>query len=237
MNQGKLKTVLCKHFGQTGTCSYGEKCQFAHGFQELKNSGSSMQNNMGSVPMMGMDNSQKMKSTPNPSNFKIVKCKNFETTGSCKYGSVCTFAHGDNEIRTKSDNNIQMSENAITMDSGLGQNTLNPYLMQDPNYIYNMMMQQQMMMGGMPMDYSQMGQMGMMGGIDQSQQGMNNINLNDYNNMFLQQQMMQGMQGMQGLQGQQQVQPQDLSNNYDYMNYQGLNNMNNNMFMGNNTKP
>ena len=221
MNTGKFKTVLCKHFGQTGTCSYGDKCQFAHGFQELKNSGSTSQMGMGMPMMQGIDNSQKIKTAPNPSNFKIVKCKNFETTGSCKYGSVCTFAHGDQEIRTKSDNNIQMSENAINLDSGLNQNIMNPYLMQDPNFIYNMMMQQQMMMGGMPMDYSQFGMMGM---GDQSM-NTNNINLNYYNNMFLQQQMMQGMQG----------QTQDLNSNYDYMN-QGFNNMNNNMFMGSNNK-
>ena len=32
----KYKTVLCKHFNTPQGCSYGEKCQFAHGEQELK---------------------------------------------------------------------------------------------------------------------------------------------------------------------------------------------------------
>ena len=96
LSSNKYKTVLCKHYGQTGTCSYGEKCQFAHGFTELKNS---------NLPMTSNEIKQ-TKNPPNPSNFKIVKCKNFETNGSCKYGSVCTFAHGDTELRTKSDNNF-----------------------------------------------------------------------------------------------------------------------------------
>ena len=70
MNQTKFKTVLCKHFGQSGTCSYGDKCQFAHGFQELKPIGS-----MGTEPKSNVS-----KVAPNPSNFKIVKCKNWEAS-------------------------------------------------------------------------------------------------------------------------------------------------------------
>ena len=212
MNIGKYKTVLCKHFGQNGTCSYGDKCQFAHGFQELKNS---------NVPT-GVQNiiadPSKQKSVPNPANFKIIKCKNWETSGSCKYGSVCTFAHGDSELRTKSDNNIQMSENAITMDYNYMQNNMNPYLMQDPNYMYNMMLQQQMMGGGgmnAPTDMYSM--YGMMGGYPNQNYppmtGQNEINLNDQNNMFLQNQM-----------------PQSGMDPNLYYDQQGYNNMN--MFMG-----
>ena len=54
-------------------------------------------------PMQGMNNKQK-----NSLNYKIVKCKNWEKDKSCKYGAHCTFAHGDEEIRNKSDNLIQM---------------------------------------------------------------------------------------------------------------------------------
>ena len=187
MNNGKFKTVLCKHFGQTGACSYGDKCQFAHGFQELK------QNNNSAPGLI----EPMVKNVPNPSNFKIVKCKNWETTNSCKYGSVCTFAHGDNEIRTKSDNNLLLSENAITIDSGIPQNYTNPYLMQDPNYIYSIMMQQEMMsMGANPIiginSYPIMGMNGIpllnpnqyypMLNINQDNL---NMNLNNYNNMSI----------------------------------------------------
>ena len=243
MNPGKYKTVLCKHFGQNGTCSYGDKCQFAHGFQELKNSsnptgipdqGSMMQTSQPSLNMT--------KVTPNPANYKIVKCRTWESTGSCKYGSVCTFAHGDNELRTKSDNNLQMSDSAVTMDSNF-QSNLNPYLMQDPNFVYNMMLQQQMMMGGMNYNSNMnMNDMYSMYGMNpqqnqainsnypipsafhqypSDQEGQNEVNLNDQNAMFFQNQMMQGVGKEQD--------PNSLNNEN---NIQGYNNMNtNNMFM------
>lgn len=72
MNQTKYKTVLCKHYGQSGACSYGDKCQFAHGFQELKTG----------IITEGNNNVVKntTKTTPNPANFKIVKCKNWEAS-------------------------------------------------------------------------------------------------------------------------------------------------------------
>ena len=51
----------------------------------------------------------KMNNNPkNSLNFKIAKCKNWEKDGTCKYGIHCTFAHGHNELRNKSDNMIQM---------------------------------------------------------------------------------------------------------------------------------
>ena len=42
-------------------------------------------------------------------NYKIVKCKNFEKDGTCKYGQHCTFAHGDKDLRNKSENMYQMN--------------------------------------------------------------------------------------------------------------------------------
>lgn len=218
MNSNKYKTVLCKHFGQTGTCSYGDKCQFAHGFQELKNTGGNM---------MGMTENKSNKQPPNPSNFKIVKCKNWEANGTCKYGSVCTFAHGDTELRTKSDNNLQMSENAITMDTGFMPVQGNPYLMQDPSYIYNLMLQQQMyemqMGGGM----NQQGGQQNHNMFNQGQGNNTDVNLNDMNNPYF--------MGMM----QQQSDPSNM-NNMNSMNNpninENMNNMNqnnlNNMYMG-----
>lgn len=44
------------------------------------------------------------KKGPNLQNFKIVKCKYWEKEGTCRYGTLCTFAHGDTEIRSKTDN-------------------------------------------------------------------------------------------------------------------------------------
>jgi len=232
MNANKYKTVLCKHFSQTGTCSYGEKCQFAHGLHEIKNTGGS------GMPGVGMNNNmvgggfmpEKInKQPPNPSNFKIIKCKNWEANGTCKYGSVCTFAHGDTELRTKSDNNLQMSENAISMDTGFMPMQGNPYLMQDPRYIYNLMLQQQMQemqmqggMGGSGINQQQMGT-GMQG------QGQSEVNMNDMNNPYFMGMMMDPNNNMNMNQ-----------NNMNFPNFnenQNMNQMNNmppNMYMGGN---
>ena len=35
----KYKTILCKHYDTPKGCVYKEKCQFAHGIQELRNGG------------------------------------------------------------------------------------------------------------------------------------------------------------------------------------------------------
>ena len=42
-------------------------------------------------------------------NYKIVKCKNWDKDGTCKYGVHCTFAHGDGELRNKADNLYQFN--------------------------------------------------------------------------------------------------------------------------------
>ncbi len=56
-------------------------------------------------PQVQPQNDQ-MKKVPNPQNFKIVLCKNFEKDGTCKYEGFCTFAHGESELRTKNDNSL-----------------------------------------------------------------------------------------------------------------------------------
>ena len=102
--QGELnpryKTTLCKKFSQGQGCPYGEKCQFAHGAQELR------MNNAQNTPqnMLNLNKSQN-----SILNYKIVKCKNWDKDGTCKYGAHCTFAHGDEELRNKADNLYQFN--------------------------------------------------------------------------------------------------------------------------------
>ncbi|KAK2528751.1 hypothetical protein Q9966_009720 [Columba livia] len=36
INSTRYKTELCRPFEESGACKYGEKCQFAHGFHELR---------------------------------------------------------------------------------------------------------------------------------------------------------------------------------------------------------
>ena len=128
---------MCKHFNTQQGCSYGDKCQFAHGQNELR----PMDNKMLQNPMNKITNTQK-----NALNYKIVKCKNWEKDGTCKYGVHCTFAHGDTEIRNKTDNLYQMQPQMGMM--------LQPFM-----FDMNAMMQ--------------MGQMNQLQGLDVSQMGIN----------------------------------------------------------------
>ena len=84
----KYKTSLCKHYNTTQGCSYGDKCQFAHGPEELRlNSGQPM--NFVN-PMSMNQNMDKIQN--NILNYKIAKCRNWEKHKSCKYGKKCTFS-------------------------------------------------------------------------------------------------------------------------------------------------
>ena len=106
MNKGhanpRYKTALCKKYMQSQSCPYGDKCQFAHGEQELRTFNGHQQNMMYAIGM-GSKNQNNML------NYKIVKCKNWEKDKSCKYGAHCTYAHGEEELRNKADNLYQMN--------------------------------------------------------------------------------------------------------------------------------
>ena len=156
--------MMCKHYNTPQGCSYGDKCQFAHGPQDLR---SYNPNILTGEPGIDMAKNQK-----NILNYKIVKCKNWEKDGTCKYGLHCTFAHGDNDIRTKVENMYHMQPN-IPMMYQMG--------MMDPS----MMMPPQMPMINQ-MDPSQIQQMNqlMSGQIEPNQlmMGMNmNVNMNSNN--------------------------------------------------------
>lgn len=98
--------MMCKHYNTPQGCSYGDKCQFAHGPSELRSAGAVM------PQPMALAAKQQQR---NPLNYKIVKCKNWERDGTCKYGAHCTFAHGDNDVRSKSDNLYQMQPMQMAM--------------------------------------------------------------------------------------------------------------------------
>ena len=95
--------------------------------------------------MIQMNNKQK-----DPLNYKIVKCKNWEKDKTCKYGAHCTFAHGDSELRNKSDNLMQMQSN-------MGMGVMFQPMMMDMN---TMMQMNPQMQGMIPIDPSQMINMG-----------------------------------------------------------------------------
>lgn len=65
----KAKTSLCKNFTEKGYCSYGKKCQFAHGPEELR---------------VNMEHNR---------SYKTKGCHAFSKKGYCCYGERCNFIH------------------------------------------------------------------------------------------------------------------------------------------------
>ncbi|XP_037333729.2 cysteine three histidine 1 [Pungitius pungitius] len=70
----RYKTELCTTYSTTGFCKYAQRCQFAHGLQELH------------VPFR------------HPK-YKTELCRGFHMTGYCYYGSRCLFVHNATEQR------------------------------------------------------------------------------------------------------------------------------------------
>lgn len=70
----RYKTELCRPFEESGTCKYGDKCQFAHGYSELRN--------LARHPK-----------------YKTELCRTFHTIGFCPYGPRCHFIHNFEEAR------------------------------------------------------------------------------------------------------------------------------------------
>lgn len=65
---------MCRPFEEAGECKYGEKCQFAHGAQELRN----------------------LQRHPK---YKTELCRTFHSSGFCPYGPRCHFVHNVEEAR------------------------------------------------------------------------------------------------------------------------------------------
>lgn len=76
INTSRYKTELCRPFEESGSCKYGDKCQFAHGAHELRN-------------------------LVRHPKYKTELCRTFHTIGFCPYGPRCHFIHNADEARTK----------------------------------------------------------------------------------------------------------------------------------------
>ena len=90
-----------------------------------------------------MGNGSKM--TNNALNYKIVRCKNFDKDGTCKYGAHCTFAHGDAELRNKTQNLYQMNNQMMMMPM---MSEMYPMPIMMPNPGMDMTQMQQMIANG-----------------------------------------------------------------------------------------
>ncbi|CAB3370934.1 Hypothetical predicted protein [Cloeon dipterum] len=76
VNTSRYKTELCRPFEESGSCKYGDKCQFAHGAHELRN--------LARHPK-----------------YKTDLCRTFHTSGFCPYGPRCHFIHNAEEARVR----------------------------------------------------------------------------------------------------------------------------------------
>jgi hypothetical protein len=65
----KYKTEMCRNWIETHVCQYAEKCNFAHGFDEL------------------------IEKNPANEKYKSKKCIPFHSKGVCTYGHRCLFLH------------------------------------------------------------------------------------------------------------------------------------------------
>jgi hypothetical protein len=76
VNTSRYKTELCRPFEESGTCKYGDKCQFAHGAHELR-------------------------CLARHPKYKTELCRTFHTSGFCPYGPRCHFVHNAEEARLR----------------------------------------------------------------------------------------------------------------------------------------
>ena len=74
-DRSKYKTELCKNWIEVGICRYENKCQFAHGEDEL----------IGRLP-------------PSNTKYKSKICTTFQDRLYCPYGKRCLFRHDDRPV-------------------------------------------------------------------------------------------------------------------------------------------
>jgi hypothetical protein len=71
----RFKTEICRNFKEKGTCLYGHQCQFAHGSDEMRDSGKQ-------------------------NKYKTKLCQKYWIHGYCAYGARCNFLHNEDEARS-----------------------------------------------------------------------------------------------------------------------------------------
>jgi hypothetical protein len=101
-------------------------------------------------------------------NYKIVKCKNWEKDGTCKYGVHSTFAHGDKDLRNKGENLYSMNNQMMMIPMMYDMNAM-PIMMTPPPGMDINQMQQLMATGNMNQN-----QLMMMNMMPPAQGGINN---------------------------------------------------------------
>lgn len=102
------KTRMCKNF-KSGTCAFGDQCNFAHGENELRSADVAMQAFASSAvcpTAMGQKGPEKRGDTA-AILHKTRMCSNYQRDGVCKFGDRCAFAHGMHELRKRDSSKAQ----------------------------------------------------------------------------------------------------------------------------------
>jgi len=86
-----FKTEMCRSYNELGYCKYGDRCQFCHSEEELRN-------------------------VHRHPKYKTEICKTFWNDGSCPYGSRCCFIHLENDLK-KAANNRNFAEKSLILSS------------------------------------------------------------------------------------------------------------------------
>jgi len=82
----RYKTKRCINFQKYGKCTYGIRCQFAHGVQELRPSVDSDGTNA------SQDADRAARRSRDSQGDRPRVCWNWANGGNCKFGSTCTYA-------------------------------------------------------------------------------------------------------------------------------------------------
>mmetsp|Transcript_2359 Transcript_2359/g.4717 ORF Transcript_2359/g.4717 Transcript_2359/m.4717 type:complete len:274 (-) Transcript_2359:1092-1913(-) len=89
------KTRLCMKWQQQGECSFGARCNFAHGVDEMRQH-QQHQHEIVAAPVFL--NTQAQPRAVNE-NRKTRLCTKFHQFGTCPYAEKCNFAHGVHELK------------------------------------------------------------------------------------------------------------------------------------------
>ena len=77
--QNKVKTELCLYYLKDVPCPFGERCNYAHGWDELR--------------FKKLKDLERNGLVPNASQYRTHPCLSWITTGSCPFGQRCSSIH------------------------------------------------------------------------------------------------------------------------------------------------
>jgi hypothetical protein len=120
----RFRTQICKNYVAIGTCTYDDRCMFAHGEAELRTLEMNVRDHLVTEDAINAYITARLAARCNlpvttfpvsvaaggdaadltrpilAERFKTNLCQNYAKVGSCTYGARCMFAHGEFDLRT-----------------------------------------------------------------------------------------------------------------------------------------